>query len=103
MRSYPTTDVEIVESVTGLNEAPKVTVTSPKYKTPFIIEKEESGFIFYRVRLEKGAVPKPLTGNYTSMQAGVDAVVKFISTAKETNGARTEYFRENRAKRNKDK
>lgn len=93
------TDVKIKEVVATMNATPKTVISSPKHKSDFTVKQCVGGFIFYEVSLDKGILPKELSGQYTSMKDGVKAVVKYIENAKMTNAAKSEYFKEKRAKR----
>jgi len=72
---------------------------SPKMKTEIYIKKDNSGFIFYEISLEKGVLPADLSGKYSSMKKAKAAVTAFLNNRKETFAAKSEFLAQEREKR----
>ena len=49
-------------------------IKSDKMVSEIYVQKEESGYSFFRVRFEKGSVPSELSGRYSSLGKGKEAV-----------------------------
>ena len=53
-------------------------IKSDKMVSEVYVQKEESGYSFFRVRFEKGSVPSELSGRYSSLQKGKEAVEHYL-------------------------
>jgi len=60
----------------------RYTVSTPKKKIKYFIQKAFNGFVFYEIVLEKGAAPKELQGSYTSPEKALDSLSKYLSKSK---------------------
>lgn len=75
---------------------PFITIKSPKYKASFIIYKSHDGFGHFKIRLDKGKVPKELDSAYTGIKLAMSSVVSFIEKSSNSKTVRTEaYYEEN--------
>lgn len=73
-----------------------------KTKNTFKVVKQPGGFIFYEVEVDNGRVPQVLSGRYSSLEAGVDAVSKYIQNSPKSSGVKRQYFKDAREKKAKD-
>lgn len=73
-------------------------IESTKHKTDFIVGKTRSA-LFFTVRVTKGSLPAELSGKYTSLEKGVEAVESFVRNAKETFAVRSDRLHEERQQR----
>lgn len=89
-------DVEI--SIDRTNQL--ASLKSPKYLSKFFVSKAEGGYIFFKVDLENGPVPKELSGMYSSIDKAIDGIQTFLLTAKETQSAKNERLDKDRKERN---
>lgn len=76
---------------------------SPKNISSIIIEKERGGFVFFVVRMEKGTLPKELSGRYSSMSKAQYAVSKYVKNKPQSVDARRKEYGDNYEKRKKAK
>lgn len=53
-------------------------IKSDKMVSEIYVQKEESGYSFFRVRFEKGSVPSELSGRYSSLDKGKEAVEHYL-------------------------
>lgn len=84
-----------VESVDEFGK-PKIEITSDKSKSKFIIYKSNDGFAHFKVKYDKGVIPKELSGAYTGLGLARDAVFTYERGMNFTKKARTEkYYEEN--------
>ena len=60
----------------------RYTVSTPKKKIKYFVQKAFNGFVFYEIVLEKGAAPKELQGSYTSPEKALDRLRKYLVQAK---------------------
>lgn len=74
--------VELNEHIPTIGERPRVTITSDKFLHEFTVAPADTGFMFYEVSVPNGKVPKVLEGLFSTMKAGVQAVVEYERTAK---------------------
>jgi hypothetical protein len=76
-------------------------IRSDKMLSEVYVEKEESGYAFFRIRFEKGSVPEELSGRYTSLEKGKQAVENYIWSRKKTKAVlRNEYADKREIERN---
>lgn len=79
-------DVVKIES-TDKNPIYEVSHPTRRYTT-FYVKKANDGFSLFEITASKGAVPRPLSGKYTKPEKALEALRKFLSTAKETKTTR---------------
>ena len=63
-----------------------------KLSTTIHVKKCVGGYIFFEVHLEKGKVPKELSGKYTSLDKAKVAIEKYLNTIKPSKAVRREAF-----------
>jgi len=74
-----------VEEVTPKhNVAPTWIIKSDKFNHEFRIEKSFDGFVFFKVSVSSGTLPKELSGYYTKAPAAIKAVLEYEFEAKPT-------------------
>lgn len=66
------------------NKPSYVEITSDKFKNTFVVQKANNGYPFFEVKMKKGPTAKPLAGQFTGLQKGVDAVIAYIKAAKKS-------------------
>lgn len=92
--------VEIEEYIPGVNEKPRTTIRSDKFKAEFTVRPTFDGFVFYEVGVSAGTLPEKLKGRWTRMKDAVKAVTDYERTAPKTAMKRREdTYEENKAKR----
>lgn len=69
-----------------------------KFNHKFIVRPAPGGFILYEVAVTKGNIPNELSGYYTSMKHGVQAVKKYIEDSKPSKTVQRDKRSANRAK-----
>lgn len=74
--------VTVNEYIPGVNEKPRVDIASDKFNHVFTVEPAAGGFVFYRITVNKGNLPKELQGNYSRMKDAVEAVKRYERLAK---------------------
>lgn len=70
-----------------------------KMLSPLTIRKDRSGYIFFEVVVEKGSVPRELSGKYSSMLKAKEAVSHYFRNMDETAAVRRENFAKEREER----
>tara|TARA_R100001510_G_scaffold46363_1_gene43275 strand:+ start:954 stop:1253 length:300 start_codon:yes stop_codon:yes gene_type:complete len=76
-------------------------IKSDKMVSDIYVGKEESGYSFFRVKFEKGSVPSELSGRYTSLQKGKEAVEHYLRNKVKTKTVqRNEYADQREKERN---
>ena len=76
-------------------------IKSDKMVSEVYVQKEESGYSFFRVRFEKGSVPSELSGRYSSLQKGKEAVEHYLRNKVKTKTVqRNEYADQREKERN---
>ena len=76
-------------------------IRSDKMLSKIYVEKEESGYAFFKVRFEKGSVPEELSSRYTSLEKGKQAVENYVLNKKKTKTVqRNEYADKREMERN---
>ena len=76
-------------------------IKSDKMVSEIYVEKEESGYSFFRVRCEKGSVPSELSGRYSSLDKGKEAVEHYLRNKVKTKTVqRNEYADQREKERN---
>jgi hypothetical protein len=68
--------------------------TTEKRVEPLVIEKDMSGFVFFKITSTKSTVPEELTGRYTSMQKAIRAVRDWERAAGSTVAAKRKQYSE---------
>ena len=53
-------------------------IKSDKMLSEIYVEKENSGYIFFIIKFEKGKVPEELSGRYSSLEKGKQAVESYL-------------------------
>lgn len=74
-----------------------------KLSTPIHVRKSPGGYIFFEVHVEKGKVPRDLSGKYTSLDKAKRAIQDYLNKATPSKAVRREAFGkdyEERKKRN---
>ena len=76
-------------------------IKSDKMVSEIYVQKEESGYSFFRVRFEKGSVPSELSGRYSSLNKGKEAVEYYLRNKVKTKTVqRNEYADQRQKERN---
>ena len=76
-------------------------IKSDKMVSEIYVSKEESGYSFFRVKFEKGSVPSELSGRYSSLQKGKEAVEHYLRNKVKTKTVqRNEYADQREKERN---
>ena len=76
-------------------------IKSDKMMSEVYVQKEESGYSFFRVRFEKGSVPSELSGRYSSLDKGKEAVEHYLRNKVKTKTVqRNEYADQREKERN---
>ena len=76
-------------------------IKSDKMVSEIYVQKEESGYSFFRVRFEKGSVPSELSGRYSSLDKGKEAVEYYLRNKVKTKTVqRNEYADQREKERN---
>ena len=79
-------------------------IKSDKMVSEVYVQKEESGYSFFRVRFEKGSVPSELSGRYSSLDKGKEAVEHYLRNKVKTKTVqRNEYADQREMERNASK
>lgn len=74
--------VELNEFIPSILAKPKTVITDPeKFAHEFTVTRSQDGYVFYVVQVSKGSVPKELSGNYSTMDHAVKAVLKYVELA----------------------
>lgn len=100
------TDTKLLEKTneTSTVEPPKInyelgraTVQSDKHKIDFEVYKARDNTPFYSVRTTGfGNVPKELSGKYTTIPRAIEAIERYLKTAKETFAVKSDILAERR-------
>lgn len=72
-----------------------------KLTTDITIEKELGGYSFFIIKFEKGAVPRELSGRYTSIPKAQAGVEKYLRNKPQSVSARRKEFGDDYEKRKK--
>ena len=76
-------------------------IRSDKMMSEIYVHKEESGYSFFRVKFEKGSVPSELSGRYSSLDKGKEAVEHYLRNKVKTKTVqRNEYADQREKERN---
>lgn len=76
-------------------------IRSDKMMSEIYVHKEESGYSFFRVKFEKGSVPSELSGRYSSLDKGKEAVEHYLRNKVKTRTVqRNEYADQREKERN---
>ena len=76
-------------------------IKSDKMLSEIYVHKEESGYSFFRVKFEKGSVPSELSGRYSSLDKGKEAVEHYLRDKVKTKTVqRNEYADQREKERN---
>jgi hypothetical protein len=80
------------------------TIKSDKMLSDIYVEKEDSGYSFFKIKFEKGKVPDELSGRYSSLQKGKEAVEHYLRNKVKTKTVqRNEYADQREIERNASK
>lgn len=74
-------DVKRSEGVRG---NPVFTISTPKSKAKYIVQKSNDGFSFFNVKLSVGETPSKLSGMYTTPEKAIHDVKAYIEGMRET-------------------
>jgi hypothetical protein len=76
-------------------------IKSDKMLSEIYVHKEESGYSFFKVKFEKGSVPSELSGRYSSLDKGKEAVEHYLRNKVKTKTVqRNEYADQREKERN---
>ena len=76
-------------------------IKSDKMMSEIYVHKEESGYSFFKVKFEKGYVPSELSGRYSSLDKGKEAVEHYLRNKVKTKTVqRNEYADQREKERN---
>ena len=76
-------------------------IRSDKMMSEIYVHKEESGYSFFKVKFEKGSVPSELSGRYSSLDKGKEAVEHYLRNKVKTKTVqRNEYADQREKERN---
>tara|TARA_R100001443_G_scaffold52668_2_gene64409 strand:+ start:2166 stop:2468 length:303 start_codon:yes stop_codon:yes gene_type:complete len=79
-------------------------IKSDKMVSEIYVEKEDSNYSFFKVRFEKGILPSELSGRYSSLQKGKEAVEHYLRDKVKTKTVqRNEYADQREMERNASK
>jgi hypothetical protein len=67
---------------------PLIEYTTDKRKSPIYVYKAHEPGAFFRIRVEKGPLPKCLEGQYTSLRLAKKAVEEYLRTVKKSDAKR---------------
>ena len=73
-------------------------IKSDKMVSEIYVQKEESGYSFFRVRFEKGSVPSELSGRYSSLNKGKEAVEYYLRNKVKTKTVQRNEYADQREK-----
>lgn len=65
-------DVSVKERLNEETDKPEYVLKSPKFKAEYYVKPSVGGFVFYHIKVSKGAVPKELRGQYTSSKQAIE-------------------------------
>ena len=76
-------------------------IKSDKMMSEIYVHKEESGYSFFKVKFEKGSVTSELSGRYSSLDKGKEAVEHYLRNKVKTKTVqRNEYADQREKERN---
>jgi hypothetical protein len=79
-------------------------IKSDKMLSDIYVEKEVGGFIFFKIKFEKGKVPDELSGKYSTLEKGKQAVEHYLRNKVKTKTVqRNEYADQREKERNASK
>lgn len=73
-------------------------IKSDKMLTDIIVEKEVGGFIFFKVKFEKGSVPDDLSGRYSTLEKGKQAVETYLRNKPKSKAVQRNEYADKREK-----
>ena len=73
-------------------------IKSDKMLTDIIVEKEVGGFIFFKVKFEKGSVPEELSGRYLTLEKGKQAVENYLRNKPKSKAVQRNEYADKREK-----
>ena len=73
-------------------------IKSDKMVSEIYVQKEESRYSFFRVRFEKGSVPSELSGRYSSLNKGKEAVEHYLRNKVKTKTVQRNEYADQREK-----
>lgn len=74
--------VTVEERVPSLNANPEFIITSDKFNHTFKVEKSFDGFVFWKISITSGKLPKELEGLYTRSDMAIKAIKEYEHRAK---------------------
>lgn len=91
-----TSDGLKIEETLDDSGKPKLTVSSTKSRSHFIIEKSNDGFAFFMIKSSKGQTPFMLEGKFTSLEAALKKIKAYLNSYKESPSVRRDrVYKEN--------
>jgi hypothetical protein len=88
--------ISVKEYIPNINEKPRVDIHSEKFNHTFRVVPAPGGFVFYKVEVSKGSVPKQLEGLYSKMHDAVKAVEEYCRTAPVSKAKARDNYRKTR-------
>lgn len=73
-------------------------IKSDKMLTNIIVEKEFAGTSFFVIRFEKGTVPEELSGKYSSLEKGKQAVESYLRNKPKSKAVQRNEYADKREK-----
>jgi hypothetical protein len=73
-------------------------IKSDKMLTDIIVEKEVGGFIFFKVKFEKGSIPDELSGRYSTLEKGKQAVETYLRNKPKSKAVQRNEYADKREK-----
>lgn len=77
-----------VEERLDENGKPLVFVSSPKFRSKFVIHKSNDGFCFLSIKMEKGRTPEVLQGKFTNLESALYLIKRHVRNSRETSVVR---------------
>ena len=72
-------------------------ITTPKFRSPFLIKKSEDGFVHYSVFLDgPGKIAAKLQGSFTRPDLAIQAVRTYIESAQESKVVRRDNYQDSK-------
>lgn len=76
--------VTVEEHIATVNDNPYFVITSDKFNHAFKVEKSFDGFVFWKISITKGNLPKELTSLYTRSDQAIKAVKDYEQHAQKS-------------------
>lgn len=78
-------------------------LSHPNYQSKFYVYKPRDQTPFFKINLDKGVTPSELSGHYSTLQRGIDAVKVFLHNSKETFAVKSDRLDKERKERHASK